>query len=239
MSSKRDHRSADTWLHALHLQLRPLFKRHGYKLPPYFQFHVGWPKGRSALAEIHIGGQKEHRYDPEHPFTVFIRPTIDKPLEVAESLVHELIHAVLPPTLKGHPRAFQDACRRLGLVMTHMNGHTEIDTGEHRWHNHPRRGAGTDVSEAPPGSPQGRALLKLLSEITTDLGPYPHKAIRERVPAVRDDGNSKKWVKFGCPACKAYVLRIGHSALWIEDAYCPPLCGNSKCDNYGGECEER
>jgi hypothetical protein len=245
MPRERNRRSADSWLHALHLQLRPLFRENGYKLPPHFQFHVGWPKGKNALAEIHRNGSQEerrplkklsgvvHAAESVRPYTVFIIPTIDNPLLVASAMVHELIHGALPPTLKGHPRPFQDACRKLGMVMTHKNGHTKIDTGEHIWHDNPKRGVGTKESDAPPGSHQGHALLALLTEITNDLGPYPHKAIPGRIPGASRTRHGKA-IKFRCPECKAFVVRIGPSALWINDQYCAPLCGNPSCCNYAG-----
>jgi hypothetical protein len=46
---------------------------------------------------------------------ILVSPVIEKPLEVLDTLLHEMIHAALPPDV-GHRAPFSQLCKRVGLV---------------------------------------------------------------------------------------------------------------------------
>lgn len=82
---------------------------------------------------------------------IFICPTRDEAVDVLQILLHELIHAAVGIAC-GHKGAFRFVAKALGLE---------------------GKMTATYVS---PGTP----LYKLLEEIATVLGPYPHAAINKK-----------------------------------------------------------
>jgi hypothetical protein len=76
---------------------------------------VGWPtKGGTSLKKRVIGQCFPEVSSGSHTTEIFISPTLDDPMEVAETLVHELTHAAVGCT-HAHNRRFAIACARLGL----------------------------------------------------------------------------------------------------------------------------
>lgn len=105
----------EAWLHALAHRLAPWFEELGHPLPERYRVSCGFPS-RSSLsqhrrrvgecwsAEVSGSGHRE----------IFVSPVLDDPVEVAQVVVHELLHAALPDGV-GHRAPFPRLARQLGL----------------------------------------------------------------------------------------------------------------------------
>ena len=100
----------EEWLNKAVVQLTPWFEAHGYKVPTNLRVSVGWPKGSREV----IGQCFPTAMSSDEHFEIFISPTLDEPTRVLDVLIHELIHAVLPPEVK-HGKEFKKAMKDLEL----------------------------------------------------------------------------------------------------------------------------
>lgn len=180
------------WLTELAKKAEPLFK--GFHLPDY-RVTCGWPS-RNAM------GNKSRRIGECHGaksskggvFELFISPTIEKPLEVAGVLCHELAH-VAAGIEAAHGKFFVRVCKTVGLT----------------------KGKPTQVM---PGADLNDKLQKLIDP----LGSYPHSAIVPVLKPVKPSSTlslecpcgcrvsmGKKWAnEVGYPVCacgKTFVIR--------------------------------
>lgn len=117
----------EAWLNALLCELRPMFSNVQEVLPEKIRITCGWPS-RGGLAkrkrvigqcwDIEVSGDKSNE--------IFISPMLELPGEVAETVVHELIHTIYMKD--GHKGPFKRAARKLGLEgkMTSTNAGVEL-----------------------------------------------------------------------------------------------------------------
>lgn len=99
----------EQWLVNVATLLRGWFSAQGYEIPLRVRLGVGALTGaRHALGVCHA------RPDRDGFQHITISPFVDDPVLVAAILVHELIHAVMPPD-EIHGRRFATAARALGL----------------------------------------------------------------------------------------------------------------------------
>ena len=100
----------EAWLHAVTDALRgEIQRRAGITVPAKIQLSCGFPS-RAALARKNRRVGECWPSEPETP--IFITPLMDDSLDVAQVLVHELLHAGLPAGT-GHKAPFKrgaDAC---------------------------------------------------------------------------------------------------------------------------------
>lgn len=112
MKNTNTHTSREAWLRTATDELRPYFVKFGYALPEKIRFAIAFPSTgkRGAMA-----GECWHpeSSDDQH-FEIIIRADIADPLEVLGVLVHELVHSLLPSTVK-HGKEFRVIALRIGL----------------------------------------------------------------------------------------------------------------------------
>ncbi len=112
MKNDNKHTTRESWLRAATDELRLYFEKLGYKLPEKIRFAIAFTstgkRGRMAGECWHPESS-----DDQH-FEVMIRADMAKSMEVLGVLVHELIHTLLPPSVK-HGKAFRDIALRVGL----------------------------------------------------------------------------------------------------------------------------
>lgn len=97
------------WLHEVTTELRPIIKqRTGLVVPKQILLSCGFPSRRAGSGRI----GECHPSQPGTP--VFVSPLVHNPLDVAQVLIHELIHAALPAKT-GHRAPFSKAARKLDL----------------------------------------------------------------------------------------------------------------------------
>jgi hypothetical protein len=104
----------EAWLLALVDALRPWFAEHGFELPP-FRIACGFPSsGGLGSRRRTVGECWPPNTSTDGTAEVFVSPTLDDPVEVAETTVHELLHAVVGCD-KGHGPVFAAAARAMLL----------------------------------------------------------------------------------------------------------------------------
>lgn len=135
----------ESWLTEMARQIEPVFR--GFRVPSY-RVTCGWPSisaisGRNQrIGECH--GPKTSKAGV---FELFISPVLEKPLDVAGTVAHEMCHVVAGIDAK-HGKGFTRVAQHVGLTK-----------------GKPR--------SAGPGEKLAERLLK----VAEGLGPYPHAAI--------------------------------------------------------------
>jgi hypothetical protein len=134
----------EAWLAQLTDRLRPLFDQAGLPLPEDIYVSTGWPStGGLGRKKRIVGEHWDGKASKDGRPHIFISPVLADTLEVAGTLVHELIHAALPDAKHG-PK-FVAAMRKVGL-----------------------EGKPTDGGNRP-----GETLTAQLQQLLEVLGPYP------------------------------------------------------------------
>lgn len=107
-----EHDTRESWLRAATAELRPYFETCGYPIPNNIRFAIAFPSTGRRGARI---GECWHSDTSEDGnFELIIRADIAEPVEVLGVLVHELVHAVLPPDA-GHGKPYREAALKIGL----------------------------------------------------------------------------------------------------------------------------
>lgn len=101
----------EAWLTQLIDALRPMFTEAGYEIPAV-RVSCSWPS-KSIRKRIAECWHSEASADGSRQ--IFISPVLGTEAEIADIMVHELIHACLPSGT-GHKKPFKDAMKALGLV---------------------------------------------------------------------------------------------------------------------------
>ena len=101
----------ESWLMEAVEQIKPIFERMGYQVP-LVKVSVGFPstgsKGR------HLGQCWSTRSSDDGVNQIFIAPHLPTPIEVLDTLVHELVHAV-DDCQSGHGENFKRIAKDIGL----------------------------------------------------------------------------------------------------------------------------
>jgi hypothetical protein len=111
MKKENVHTTREGWLLAAVELLRAYFAKLGYTLPDMMRFTIGFTSGgkRGMEGECwHPPSSADKHYE------IIIKISKDDPLEILGILTHELLHALLPPTVK-HGKEFRDIALRVGL----------------------------------------------------------------------------------------------------------------------------
>lgn len=105
----------EAWLEALAEKLRSDFESVGLPLPEVIHYAPGFPS-KMALSKKkrRIGEHWHGRASKDSGHQIFISPLLTDDIEVAETLVHELLHAALPAGSKHGPK-FKAGMQKLGL----------------------------------------------------------------------------------------------------------------------------
>lgn len=112
MKNTNTHTTREGWLRAAIGEVSPLFDKLGRPLPD---------KIRCAIAFTSTGKRGQMTGECWHPdassdkhYEIIIRADLFDPVEVLSELIHQLIHALLPLSVK-HGKAFRDLALRIGL----------------------------------------------------------------------------------------------------------------------------
>jgi len=101
----------ESWLMEAVEQIKPIFERMGYEVP-LVKVSVGFPstgsKGR------HLGQCWSTRSSDDGVNQIFIAPHLPTTIEVLDTLVHELVHAV-DDCQSGHGENFKRIAKDIGL----------------------------------------------------------------------------------------------------------------------------
>ena len=106
------HTTREGWLLAATNELRSYFQLYVYTLPDKIRFSIAFT---STGKRGHMAGECWHaEASNDQHYEIIIRIDNDDPVEVLAVLVHELVHTILPPTVK-HGKEFRDIALRIGL----------------------------------------------------------------------------------------------------------------------------
>ena len=105
------HTLREAWLRAATDALRTDFAKHGYVLPDNIRSTIAFTSGgkRGAEGECWHPESSRDRY-----YNIFIKADNDDPLIILGILTRELIHTLLPSTVK-YGKEFRDIALRIGL----------------------------------------------------------------------------------------------------------------------------
>lgn len=99
------------WLEDAVAALRPYFAKQGFEVPAKLRISMGWAQGAGPK---HIGACFPLVASSDKHHEIFIVPILTKSTQIIGVIVHEMIHAMLPPGT-GHKGAFKQAAIALGL----------------------------------------------------------------------------------------------------------------------------
>ncbi len=105
------HTLREAWLHAATDELRTDFAKHGYMLPDNIRSTIAFPSGGKRGAEGECWHPESSR---DKYYNIFIKADNDDPLIIIGILTRELIHTLLPSTVK-YGKEFRDIALRIGL----------------------------------------------------------------------------------------------------------------------------
>ena len=108
----KQYQTRESWLLAAVDALRPLFKSQGHLIPNAIQVSCGFAS--TGLKSHHIGQCWSSQSSQNNINQVFVSPTLGDPVEVLDTLVHELVHAVDDCKHK-HGKEFKKIALSLGL----------------------------------------------------------------------------------------------------------------------------
>jgi hypothetical protein len=106
------HSTREEWLQAAIEMIRPTFLSKGYRIPDDCQVSCGFAS--TGLRSHHIGQCWSRKSSSDGRNQIFISPALQDPLEVMDTLVHELVHAVDDCQHK-HGREFKKIAMKVGL----------------------------------------------------------------------------------------------------------------------------
>ncbi|MDK2956230.1 MAG: hypothetical protein PWQ57_1726, partial [Desulfovibrionales bacterium] len=104
----------EAWMMALVARLRPDFQRIGAALPDRLCVSCAFPTGRHRARRTTTGECWSASLERGAHTEIFISPQVTDPLEVAETLLHELVHAAVGLGA-GHGPEFRIVATRVGL----------------------------------------------------------------------------------------------------------------------------
>lgn len=104
----------EQWLGAGVELLRPIFMTADALLPPVIHTSIGFPS-RGAVARTRVLGQCWSREaSQDGNCQIYISPVLITPVDVLDTLTHELVHVVTPGA--GHKGQFISVSKRIGLT---------------------------------------------------------------------------------------------------------------------------
>lgn len=111
---KPKHKTREQWLQAAVAELtKKVFKPHDIKVPE-IRVSVGWPGGRGKKQGV-IGQCFATRVTEDKVAQIFVSPVVTNPVEVVETLAHELVHAV-DDCESGHKKNFVKIAKQIGFL---------------------------------------------------------------------------------------------------------------------------
>lgn len=102
----------EAWLQQAIIALTPIFTESGYDVP---ECHASCGFASSGVRSGHIGQCWPTKSCTSGINQIFICPTLEDPVAVLDTLVHELVHAV-DNCEHGHGKEFKKIATKIGLV---------------------------------------------------------------------------------------------------------------------------
>ena len=111
MKKDNIHDARESWLRSATNLLRDYFEMFGYLIPEKIRFAIAFTSG----GKKGISGECWHpEASADGHYEIIIKADKDDPVEILGILVHQLVHSLLPPTVK-HGKEFREIALRIGL----------------------------------------------------------------------------------------------------------------------------
>ncbi len=106
----------EEWLNALILRLSPMIESVGETVPEGIRATVSFPS-KGGIGKRRVIGQCWYptQCEDKKSTNLLVSPLLSDPVEVAETVLHELVHAVVGPG-HGHKGPFIELARKLGFT---------------------------------------------------------------------------------------------------------------------------
>ena len=112
MNTKSQH-TREEWLKKAVEEITPIFKSKGYEVPEGIQVSCGFPS--TGNRSRHIGECWGTKSSQGGINQIFISPVLHDPVDVLDTLTHELVHAV-DDCESRHGKPFKKIANRVGLI---------------------------------------------------------------------------------------------------------------------------
>ena len=195
------HTTREAWLQSAVHALEPIFSKAGFAIPPV-KLSCGWPASSSPRSTLGQCWPRERSGDMVNE--IFISPRLEDPVEVLDTLVHELCHAI-DDCHSGHGQDFKDIAHCVGLEGPAKSAHATEELKVRlmmiadRLGNYPHKAI---VFPPPRASNQQRAKAR--------CGQCGYEV-----------SLLKKWESMGPPICPKDNIRMEEVGLTIESALSP------------------
>jgi hypothetical protein len=182
-------RDREDWLLQLRDEVAPWYEAQGWELPSV-RIGVGFPStGRKSkrIGECWMAEASEDKHSE-----IFIHPGYADSVDVAGTVVHELIHAAVNADGKNkkHGPVFKKVALAIGLAGPMRATHV------------------------------GPELAKKLDDIIKRIGKYPHAKLNTEGMSSHGPKQKNRMLKASCPECQ-YIIRASKACFEIGVPPCP------------------
>jgi len=186
----------EQWLNSAVEVLKPIFTEKGY-IVPKVNVSCGFP---STGKDRHIGQCWSKETSEADVNEIFISPKLDEPVDVLDTLVHELVHAV-DNCKNSHGAEFKKIALSIGL-----EGKMRQAAAGEKLKVRLKEMA-TALGEYP------HKKLKFHMKIRS-YRPRPRARCKE---CGYETGILKKWMHIGAPICPIHKSEMAQIGYWNED----------------------
>ena len=189
------HTTRESWLLAAVEQLRPVFRARQHVIPQHVMVSCGFA---STGARSHHIGQCWPTHSSANAINqIFISPALHEPVEVLDTLVHELVHAVDDCRHK-HGPAFRKIALSLGMKGPMRSAHAGPEL----------RQALTQLAQTLGAYPHGKLQVPQRKTVSRPRPRAECSACGYQVPMYR------KFLAFGPPLCPRDRIEMTPAGQW-------------------------
>jgi hypothetical protein len=186
----------EEWLNEAVKKVTPIFTQRGYEVPKV-RVSCGFA---STGKTRHIGQCWAKEISHDEVNEIFISPKLDDPVDVMDTLIHELVHAV-DNCKNSHGKEFKKIALRVGLEGHMRSAHA----------GKPLREKLSVIAKELPEYPHKK--LRIVDKIIVRR-PTPKAVCKEcgyqiNVP--------KKYIEYGAPLCPLHETKMEEIGNWEED----------------------
>jgi len=190
-------KTRELWLQNAVDMVEPIFKNKGYKIPK-IQVSCGFPSTGNKTK--HIGQCWGRSSTNDGVNQLFISPILDEPVQVLDTLVHELVHAI-DDCIHHHGPEFKKIATDVGL----QGPMREASAGP--WLKEHLIGIAKQLGKYP------HSKINLAHSSSKKTGPRPRAKCKKCGYEVTP---LKKWLHMGPPLCPKHTTEMEPIGDWEE-----------------------
>ncbi len=190
-------KTREHWLQNAVDMVEPIFKNKGYKIPR-IQVSCGFPS--TGNKSKHVGQCWGRSSTSDGVNQLFISPILDEPVQVLDTLVHELVHAI-DDCIHHHGPEFKKIATDVGL----QGPMREASAGP--WLKEHLIGIAKQLGKYP------HSKINLAHSSSKKTGPRPRAKCKKCGYEVTP---LKKWLHMGPPLCPKHTTEMEPIGDWEE-----------------------